>query len=32
MRFLHNGSKVIFYSLLNTGKLVPKLEFDEGFN
>ena len=26
-RFLHNGSKVIFYSLLITGKLVPKLKF-----
>ena len=25
-RFLHNGSKVIFYSLLITGKLVPKLK------
>ena len=26
-RFLHNGYKVMFYSLLITGKLMPKLEF-----
>ena len=25
-RFLHNGYKVMFYSLLITGKLVPKLK------
>ena len=28
-RFLHNGSKVIFYSLLITGKLVPKLKLNK---
>ena len=26
-RFLHNGYKVMFYSLLITGKLMPKLKF-----
>ena len=31
-RFLHNGSKVIFYSLLITGKLVPKLKFSHAFS
>ena len=25
-RFLHNGYKVMFYSLLITGKLMPKLK------